>query len=360
MIIRNRSRFAARLLPAVVLLAALAAPATFRAQEHAGRDPLPSWRDGYAKQAILRFVRQVTDKSGPRYVRPEERIAAFDDGGTLSTEWPIHVNQPQMVFARQRVKAIAKQNSEKRFMWKYQKPFNYILDDDDRELGESLKDIWNMLDLLRVTNGGMTVDEFSSVVQEFLKAAKHPKFKVPFTEVAYQPMLELLALLRANDFKVFIVTNYGADFVRELSESVYGVPRERVIGTTPEYEYREGPQGGYLARKPNIDIFNERSMKAENIQLHIGRRPIFVAGNADGDLAMMGLAEGGKNPFLNLLVRHDDPEREFAYDEKTDKVVQMAQSHEWTIVSMKNDFNVVFGFQKNDRDLARLRTSVPR
>jgi hypothetical protein len=160
-------------------------------------------------------------------------------------------------------------------------------------------------------------------------------------------MLELLALLRANNFKVFIVTNYGADFVRELSESVYGIARDRVIGTTPEYEFKEGPEGGYLARKPNIDIFNEKSMKAENIQLHIGRRPIFVAGNSNGDLAMMALAAGGKHPFFNLLLRHDDAEREFAYEEKTDKVFEMAQSHEWTIVSMKNDFNVVFAFQKN-------------
>jgi phosphoglycolate phosphatase-like HAD superfamily hydrolase len=343
-----------------MLLAALATPVAFRAQELVEDDPLPSWRDGHAKQAILRFVRQVCDKSGPGYVRPEERIAAFDDGGTLSTEWPIHVNQPQMVFARQRVKAIAKQNPEQKFRWKYQNPFRFILDDEDEELGESLKDIWNMLDLVRVINGAMTVDEFSSVVQDFLKTARHPKYKVPFTEVAYRPMLELLALLRANDFKIFIVTNYGADFVRELSESVYGVPRDRVIGTTPEYEFREGPGGGYLARKSNINIFNERSMKAENIQLHIGRRPILVAGNTDGDLAMMSMAEGGKHPYLNLLVRHDDPEREFAYEDKTGKVMEIAQSHEWTIVSMRNDFNLVFEFQKGDRHLAKSRPGVNR
>jgi phosphoglycolate phosphatase-like HAD superfamily hydrolase len=331
---------------AAIVLIALVAPVALQAQEQIENDQLPSWRDGYAKRAILRFVRQVCDKSSPTYVRPEERIAAFDDGGTLSTEWPRHVNQAQMVFARQRVKAMAKQDPKKKFQWQYQRPFSCILDNDDEELGESLKNLWDMLDLLRVTNGGMTVDEFSSVVQDFLKTARHPKFHVPFTEVAYQPMLELLALLRENDFKTYIVTNYGADFVRELSESVYGIPRDRVIGTTPEYEFKQGPDGGYLARKPNIDIFNERSMKAENIQLHIGRRPILVAGDTDGDLAMMELAEGGKHPFLNLLVRHDDAKREFAYEEKTNKVFEIAQSHEWTIVSMKNDFNKVFGFQK--------------
>jgi phosphoglycolate phosphatase-like HAD superfamily hydrolase len=246
----------------------------------------------------------------------------------------------QMVFMRQRVKAMAKQHP----VWKYQEPFKFILDDDDKELGESLKNIWNMLDLLRATNQAMTVEEFSSEVQAFLSKARHPKFKVPFTEVAYEPMLELLALLRANDFKVYIVTNYGADFVRELSESVYGIPRDHVIGTAPEYEFKEGPEGGSLTRTTNLSGYNEKAAKAQNIQLHIGRRPIFVAGDADGDLAMMEMAAGGKNPFLNLLVRHDDAEREFAYQENCQKVLQMAQSRGWTIVSMKNDFKEVFAF----------------
>jgi hypothetical protein len=324
------------------MLAGLAAPVAFRAQERGQGDLLPSWRNGQAKTAILSFVQQVTDKSSSKYVMPEERIATFDDGGTLSTEWPIHVNQMQMVYARERVKAMAKRQPG----WKYQEPFKFILDDEDEKLGRSLKNPWNMLDLLRAVNQSMTVDEFSSEVQAFLKTAKHPKFKVPFAEVAYKPMLELLALLRANDFKIYIVTNYGADFVRELSESVYGVPRDRVIGTTPEYEFKDGPEGGSLVRTKNLSGYNEKSAKAENIQLHIGRRPILVAGNADGDLAMMAMAAGGKRPFLNLLLHHDDSEREFAYVENSDKALQMAQSRGWTIVSMKNDFNVVFSFQK--------------
>ena len=343
---KNWSGSKRRLLLLAVIAGALAAPVTFRARGQTASDPLPSWRAGQAKQAILKFVRQVCETSSPGYVRPEERIATLDDGGTLSSEWPLHVNQPQMVFARQRVKALAKQSSEKKVQWRYQQPFNFILDDNDKKLGESLKNRMNLLELLRATNAGMTVDEFSAEVQDFLKTARHPKFDVPFTEVAYQPMLELLALLRANDFKIYLVTNYGADFVRELSESVYAIPRERVIGTAPEYEFKDGPEGGYLVRKPNVDVFNERVAKAQNIQLHIGRRPIFVAGNANGDLAMMAMAAGGKHPFLNLLVRHDDAEREFAYEEDTDKVLAMAQARGWTIVSMKNDFNTVFAFQK--------------
>ena len=335
-------RFFGGVLQAAVMLIAIAAPTALRAQQHPGDEQLPSWRDGQAKQAILSFVHQVTDKSNPKYVEPEDRIATLDDGGTLSTEWPIHVSQPQMVFARQRIKAVAKQHPD----WKYQKPFNFIIDGEDDKLGECLKDPWNMLDLLREAYGKLTVEEFGAVVREFLQTAKHPKFKVPFSEVAYQPMLELLALLRANDFKVYLVTNYGADFVREFSESVYGIPRDRVIGTTPEYEFKEGPEGGYLARTSNIAIFNERAAKAQNIQLHIGRRPILAAGNSNGDLAMMMLAAGGKHPFLNLVLRHDDAQREFAYEENADKVLQTAQSRGWTIVSMKADFNTMFAFQK--------------
>jgi FMN phosphatase YigB (HAD superfamily) len=284
----------------------------------------------------------VTDKSGPQYVKPEERIATFDDDGTLWAEWPRHINQIQIVFARQRVKQMAKAHPE----WDYYQPFKAILRDDDEDLARSLTDMWNTLDLLRATHGGMTVDEFGEMVRKFLATSRHPKYKVPFSEVAYRPMLELLDLLRANEFKVFIVTSGGADFIRELSEGVFGVPREHVIGSTVEYEYRETPEGGYLARKPNVETFNDRSAKAENIQLHIGRRPIFAAGNNDSDLAMLGLTAGGKKPFLNLLIRHDDPDREFAYEDNSAKALQIARERGWIAVSMKNDFAVVFSFQE--------------
>lgn len=343
---RKNMQAAARLLPMFLVILALCIPATLWAQQSGGKDPLPSWRDGQAKLAVLDFVRQVSDRSGPKYVKPEERIAAFDDDGTLWTEWPRHINQIQMAFARQRVKQLAKNHPE----WKYQQPFKSILDDDDKDLARALTDFWNTLDLLRETHGGMTVDEFAATVRGFVTTARHPRFKVPYTDVAYQPMLELVDLLRANEFKVFIVTGGGADFIRELSEQVFGVPRERVIGTAPEYEYRETPEGAYLFRKSNVETFNDRSAKAENIQLHIGRRPIFVAGNNNGDLAMMGFAAGGKNPFMNLLIRHDDAEREFAYEDKTAKAAEMARLRGWTVASMKNDFRVVFAFQ-GDRNL---------
>lgn len=333
---------APRLMPIFLLILALCIPAMLSAQQSKDKDPLPSWRDGQAKVAVLDFIRQVSDQSGSKYVKPEDRVATFDDDGTLWTEWPRHINQIQMVFARQRVKQLAKNHPE----WKYQEPFKSILHDDDKKLALALTDLWNTLDLLRETHGGMSVDEFGSTVRGFLKTARHPKFRVPYTEVAYEPMLELLALLRANEFKIFIVSSGGADFIRELSERVFGVPRECVIGSTPEYEYRETPQGAYLFRKSNVETFNDKSAKAEHIQLHIGRRPIFVAGNNDSDLAMMGFAAGGKTPFLNLLIRHDDAEREFAYQDNAAKALEMARSQGWTVASMKNDFRVVFAFQE--------------
>lgn len=342
---RKAIRLATPWIPKLLACAILCVPALLYAHQNVQpgngtRDPLPSWRDGRAKSEILDFVRQVTDTAGPKYVKPEERIAAFDDDGTLWPEWPRHVNQIQVVFARQRVKQLAKSHPE----WKYQQPFKAILDDNDKELARALNDMWNRLDLLRATHGEMTVDEFASSVRTFIATARHPRFKLRYTQLAYAPMSELLDLLRANEFKVFIVTSAGADFVRELSEPVFRVPREQVIGSTPEYEYREGPAGGYLARKDNVETLNDRSAKAENIQLHIGRRPILVAGNSDGDLAMMGLAAGGRKPFLNLLIRHDDADREFAYEDNTSKVLEAARTRGWTTISMKNDFKLIFAF----------------
>ena len=337
---RRKLHAEVRWIPILVLGAVLIAPALLWAQQNGGAGPLPSWRDGPAKLAILDFVRQVTDKSGSRYVKPEERIAAFDDDGTLWAEWPRHINQIQVVFARQRVKEMAKDHKD----WKYMQPFRAILDDDDDDVAVALADLWNKLDLLRATHGGMTVDEFGATVRSFLATSRHPKFKVPYTQVTYEPMIELLNLLRANEFRVFLVTGGGADFIRELSEPVLGIPRERVIGSTPEYEYKDTTEGGYLIRKANVDIFNDKTAKAENLQLHVGRRPIFVAGNSDGDLAMMGLAAGGKNPFLNLLIQHDDAEREFAYTDNSVKASELARARGWTTVSMKQDFKVVFSF----------------
>jgi hypothetical protein len=304
-------------------------------------DQLPSWRDGPAKLAILDFVRQVTNQSDPGYVKPAERIAAFDDDGTIWPEWPRHINQVQIAFARQRVKEMTSRHRE----WRYAQPFKAILDEDDDELERALRDLWNRLDLLRVSHGGMTVEEFGVTVRQFLATARHRKFHVPYTALAYQPMVELIELLRKNEFKTYIVTSGGADFIRELSEAVFGVPRECVIGSAPEYEYKETPEGGYLNRKPNLETFNDKTTKAESIQLHVGRRPILVAGNNDGDLAMMGLASGGKTPYLNLLVVHDDAAREYVYDDNRAKVIEKSRARGWTAISMKRDFKLVFAFQ---------------
>jgi len=333
----NRAATALQLIAGVV---AIIVPVA--AQENASGDPLPSWSNGAAKRAVLDFVRDVTDKSGAKFVPAEERIAAIDHDGTLMAEWPLHVDAIQMAFARHRVKELAKKNP----VWEYEQPFKAILDNDNKELERRLRDTFNVLSLARETHGAMTVDEFSATVQKFLASAKQSKFDVPYNQVVYTPMLELIALLHANQFKVFIVTGGGADFVREFSEKVYGIPREHVIGSSPEYEFRRTPTGGDLVRKSNIASFNENDTKAENIQLHIGRRPILVAGNSNSDVAMMELAAGGKKPVLNLLLRHDDAEREFAYDQGAEKALEFAQSRGWQIVSMRSDFNVVFPFRK--------------
>ena len=341
MLHRNKNRNAVRLFLIPVISLVLFAAELLAQHRQGDVDALSSWQQP-ARLAILDFVHSVTDKSSPKYVPPEERIAAFDDDGTLWPEWPRHINQVQMVFARQRVKQMAKSHPE----WKYQQPFKAILDDDDKDLARALTDFWNRLDLLRETNGGMTVDEFGATVRRFLATTRHPKFKVSYTQVAYQPMLELLDLLRGNGFKVYLVSSGGADFMRELSERTFGIPRECVIGSTPEYEYRGTPEGGHLIRKSNLDIFNNKSAKAENIQLHIGRRPILVAGNSDDDLAMMGLAAGGQRPFLNLVVLHDDAEREFAYNENATKILGLARARGWITISMKNDFKTIFSFHE--------------
>lgn len=335
----NCLTIAPQLIFAIVLMIV---PVSMGARQDSSGDPLPSWNNGEAKQAILKFVRDVTDKSGPRYVPAEERIAALDNDGTLMAEWPLHINEVQVAFARQRVKDLAKSHQG----WKYEQPFKAILENDNKELERRLSNFYDVLSLLQETHGGMTVEEFGSLVQRFLATAKHSKFDVPYSQVAYTPMLELIALLRANQFKVFIVTGGGGDFVREFSEQVYGIPRENVIGSSPEYEFRETPKGGDLVRKSNVASLNRKDNKADNIQLHIGRRPILVAGNSDGDVAMMELAAGGKRPFLNLLLRHDDSDREYAYEQGAQKAFEIAQTRGWKIVSMRNDLRSVFSFQK--------------
>ena len=300
-------------------------------------DPLPSWNPGPAKESILKFVADVTDPASPSYVPPAERIAVTDNDGTLWTEKPV---PSQAAFAFARIAAMAPDHPE----WTTTQPYRAVLEADSKALASlGMEDIEK---LLFATHAGMTEEEFEATVAAFLDTAKHPRFGVPYTQTVYQPMLELLAFLRANDFRTFIVSGGGVEFMRVFSEEVYGIPRENVVGSSLQYKFQQTPEGSVLVRQPELVSLDDREMKPVNIQLHIGRRPIMAIGNSDGDLAMFQYTASRKGPYLNLLVVHDDAEREYEVLAGTDAVMTAAAQSPWTFVSMKRDFKTVFPIGK--------------
>lgn len=307
-------------------------------------DPLPSWNDGPTKQSIIRFVQLVTDKSGKDYVSPEARIAVFDNDGTLWIEQPLFA---QFVFAIDRVKALAPQHPD----WKEKQPFKAALEGDLKAIfaaGEK-----GLLELMMTTHAGMTPEDFQKTVKEWLATAKHPKFQRRYDELIYQPMLELLTYLRANGFKTFIVTGGGIEFVRAFSEERYGIPPERVIGSSikTKFEMRDGQPS--LVRLPEINFIDDKEGKPVGIQQYIGLRPLAAFGNSDGDLQMLQWTTAGSGPRFGLLVHHTDAEREYAYDKglpigPLDKALDEASAHGWTVVDMKKDWKVIFPKSKEN------------
>jgi phosphoserine phosphatase len=296
-------------------------------------DPLPSWNEGSAKDRILKFVDDVTDPESPSYVPPIDRIAVFDNDGTLWTEKPLPV---QAAFAIARVAEMAPDHPE----WQTTQPYQAILE-QDLEILPSLS-LEAVEGLILTTHAGMTEEEFETIAGDFLANARHPRFDVRYTETVYQPMLELLAFLRAKDFKTFIVSGGGVEFMRVFSEEVYGIPRENVVGSSLQYEFQNTPEGSVLVRRPELVSFTNEAMKPVNIQLHIGRRPIIAVGNSDGDLEMLQYAWDGQRPFLSLLLRHDDSEREYDYLAGAEEALSIAAQSQWVVVSIKRDFAVVF------------------
>jgi hypothetical protein len=306
------------------------------------QDPLPSWSDGPTKKAIMAFVGDVTREGSPNYVKPAERIATFDNDGTLWAEQPMYF---QFFFALDRVKGLAPTHPE----WKDQEPFASLLKGDLKAAlagGEKA-----MLEIVMATHAGMTTTEFEQVVKDWLANATHPKTKRPFTEMVYQPMLELLAYLRANGFKTFIVSGGGIEFMRPWTEKVYGVPPEQVIGSSikTKFELRDGQP--VLVRLPELNFIDDKDGKPVGIQQHIGRRPIAAFGNSDGDLQMLQWTTAGQGPRFALYVHHTDAEREWAYDRKSsvgslDKGLDEAQARGWTVVDMKQDWKVIYPFEK--------------
>jgi phosphoserine phosphatase len=301
-------------------------------------DPLPSWNDGATKSAIIGFVQSVNEKESKDYVPPESRIATFDNDGTLWSERPMYF---QLIFALDRVKQLAPQHPE----WKDKQPFKAVLEDDFETVlagGEHA-----LLELVMASHAGNTTEEFSQIVKDWLAKAKHPKTNRLYTDMVYQPMLELLAYLRTNGFKTFIVSGGGIEFMRPWTEEIYGIPPEQVIGSSikTEFEMRNGKP--VLVRLPEINFIDDKAGKPVGINQHIGRRPIAAFGNSDGDLQMLQWTAAGDGPRFCLYVHHTDTEREWAYDREShigrlDKGLEDADAKGWTVVDMKKDWKVIY------------------
>jgi phosphoglycolate phosphatase-like HAD superfamily hydrolase len=305
-------------------------------------DPLPSWNDGPAKQAILAFVAEVTKQGGPNFVAPDERIATFDNDGTLWSEQPMYF---QLLFAIDRVKALAPQHPE----WKTTQPFQAVLEGDMKALAAAGEK--GLLDMVMTTHAGMTTDEFETIVTDWVATAKHPRFKRPYTELVYQPMLELLAYLRANEFKTYIVSGGGIEFMRPWVERVYGIPPEQVVGSSIKVKYEPVDGKPVLMRLPEVDFIDDKEGKPVGIHKFIGRRPIAAFGNSDGDLQMLQWTTAGAGPRFAMIVHHTDAEREWAYDRNSsighlDKALDAAKQGGWTVVDMKADWKVIYPEQK--------------
>ncbi len=317
-------------------LAAMARPA------FAQGDLLPSWNDGPTKRAILDFIARTTSPGGRDWVPVPERIACFDNDGTLWTEQPVYF---QIAFAFDRVKALAPRHPE----WRTQEPFRSVLADDRAALaalGEK-----GFLEIMAATHTGMTTEAFTKAVLDWLATARHPRFNRPYTDLVYQPMLELLALLRAHQFKTYIVSGGGIEFMRPWTERVYGIPPEQVVGSSGVTRYELRPDGTpVLVKDPKVMFIDDGPGKAVGINQFIGRRPVFAFGNSDGDQQMLEWTAAGSGARFMGLVHHTDGVREYAYDRPSlvgqlDKAWNEALRRGWTIVDMKNDWKVIYPFE---------------
>jgi len=304
-------------------------------------DPLPSWNDTAPKKAIIAFVEKVTKAGSPDFVPEPERIATFDNDGTLWAEQPMYF---QLRFALDRVKALASQHPE----WKTKPPFSKLLSTPKEEnVAVSEKEL---MEIIMAAHAGITTEEFNKIVSDWIASAKHPKTGKLYTEMVYQPMLELLAYLRANGFKTFIVSGGGIEFMRPWTEKVYGIPPEQVIGSSGKLKFEMRDGRPVLMKLPEVSFVDDKAGKPVGIQLHIGRRPIAAFGNSDGDLQMLQWTTAGSGARLALIVHHDDAAREWAYDRKSrigtlDKAWDEAVARGWTVVSMKEDWKRVFPFE---------------
>ena len=304
-------------------------------------DPLPSWNDGATKAAIVDFVGRVTGDGGPEFVAPGERIATFDNDGTLWGEQPVYV---QLAFALDRVKALAPKHPE----WTQKQPFKGVLEGDAKAVASAGEH--GLLEIIAATHAGNTTEEFSRIVADWIDTARHPKSNRKYTEMVYQPMLELLAYLRANGFKTFIVSGGGVEFMRPWVERVYGIPPEQVVGSRAKvkYELRDGTP--VLMRLAEVDLVDDKAGKPVGIHQVIGRRPIAAFGNSDGDFEMLEWTTSRPGPHFGLIVHHTDAEREWAYD-RSSHIGQLARGLDeapkrgWIVADIKQDWKVIHPFE---------------
>jgi phosphoglycolate phosphatase-like HAD superfamily hydrolase len=302
-------------------------------------DPLPSWNEGAVKKSITDFVARVTAQGGADFVPPAERIATFDNDGTLWCEQPYYF---QLAFALDQVKAMAPKHPE----WKTQQPFKGLLEGDKQALAATGEK--GLLQIMAATHTGMTTEEFSRSVLDWLATAKHPRFNRPYNGVVYQPMLELLAYLRANGFKTFIVSGGGVEFMRPWVETTYGIPPEQVVGSSGVVKFEQGADGKLeLMKLAKVEFIDDGPGKPVGINRFIGRRPIFAFGNSDGDLQMLQWTTAGPGARFAGIVHHTDEVREYAYDRqskigKLDKAWDEAERRNWTVVDIKRDWKTIF------------------
>jgi phosphoserine phosphatase len=314
----------------------------------AQRDPLPSWNEGPAKQAILAFVKDTTDKHGSRYVEPGDRIATFDQDGTLWTEHPLYA---QAMFALDRVGKLAPQHPE----WRQQQPFKAVLEGDHQAMGQFTEADW--MQIVAVTHAGMSTKAFDDLVTQWITTAKAPRFNRLYTDLVYQPMLEVMRYLREKGFRTYIVTGGGQAFVRVYSERVYGVPPEQVVGSSIATKYQEVDGKPVLMREPKVFFIDDGPGKATGIDLFIGKRPIAAFGNSTGDAEMLQWTGAGDGARLMMLVHHDDAIREYAYGPAgglpethvgtfSDALMAQAKKDGWIVISMEKDWKRIFSFDK--------------
>jgi phosphoglycolate phosphatase-like HAD superfamily hydrolase len=307
-------------------------------------DPLPSWNEGATKQSIIKFVVEVTTPGGAGFVAPADRVATFDNDGTLWVEHPFYT---QLVFALDRIKTLAPEHPE----WQEQQPFKAVLEGDLKAVlagGDKA-----LLALVMASHAGMSTADFEQIVTTWIASAKDPRWKRPYTDLVYQPMLEVLSYLRANGFRTFIVSGGGIEFMRPWTEKVYGIPPNQVVGSSikTQWEWRDGDPA--LVRLPELNFNDDKDGKPVGINQHIGQRPIAAFGNSDGDLQMLQWATTGKRPGFALIVHHTDAVREYAYDKDTkvghlEKALVAAKANGWTVASMKTDWKVIFGFEQSE------------